>query len=99
MNKDLTMIFEGGIKNASFNKVGFLLGRKLVQREGEAWFPVADFTLMIDPVLHSAQVRGLGGFDTVIFNLDFPEGFLTGNQFETELRRRVETHGFKVVFL
>lgn len=34
MNKDLTMIFEGGTKNASFNKVGFLLGRKLVQREG-----------------------------------------------------------------
>lgn len=99
MNKDLTMVFEGGTKKASFNKVGFLLGRDLVQREGEALLSVTDLTLMIDPVLRPAQVRGLGGFDTVIFNLDFPEGFLTGNQFETELRRRVETHGFKVVFL
>lgn len=98
-NKDVTMVFEGGSKEADFNGVGFLLSQELLKKDGEFLLSTTDLNLIVDSVLRPARVRGLGKFDTVIFSLAFPKDGPDGKGFKSELEKKVNALGFKTVFV
>lgn len=96
-NREITLNFEADSREASFNKVGFLLERELQKKEEAYYLSVNDLNDLLEPVLRPQNVQGLAGFDTVVLDLDFPSA-LPGREFLIrELKLNFQRKGFKVV--
>lgn len=96
-NRDITAIFEVDSRKASFNKVGFLLERKLLRKDESFYLSEGDLLQLVEPVLRPFKVKGLAGFQTVIFALDLPQGLPGRELLMTELRSELRVKGFKVI--
>lgn len=96
-NQEITLVFDVDSRKASFNKVGFLLGEKLVKREEAYHISLEDLGGFLEAVLRPQKVQGLGNFDRVVLDLDFPQGLPEREALIETLRSNLQNKGFKVV--
>ncbi len=96
-NQEITLVFEVESRKASFNKVGFLLGEKLLKSEEAYHLSLEDLSGLLEPVLRPQKVQGLGNFDRVVLDLDFSEGLPEREALIEALRSNLQNKGFKVV--
>ncbi|MFT6180415.1 MAG: hypothetical protein ACJAQT_000978 [Akkermansiaceae bacterium] len=98
-NKELTLRFLKGAKDAILNNVKFKLKHPVEVVEGAAFLSNFDLVKMIDPVLRPSKVTGLQGVKTVFLDPAIDREFRGKDAIVNEMAEALKRRGFEVVVL